>query len=302
MIYHFEKANLCRQLETVIDYIRWSVSVFNSTDVYFGHGTDNAWDEAVALVLQALSLPHDCDPRIMTARLLEDEKHKIIGWIEKRVVEHKPLPYIAGRAWFANLEFYVDDRVLIPRSPIAELIDNQFEPHIDIDKMSRILELCTGSACIAVALAIHFPEVQITATDISQDALVVAKSNIDKHDMSDRIELILTDLFPPIGDKYDLIIANPPYVTQEEMRLLPAEYQCEPALALVAGDKGLDIVHRILKQAKHFLTEEGALICEVGATQDLLMEAYPDLPFIWLSFEKSEDGVFLLYAADLASF
>jgi ribosomal protein L3 glutamine methyltransferase len=299
MFYSFKSGEIGARLETVMDYIRWGVSVFQASDVYYGHGTDNAWDEAVALVLQALFLPMDCDPRVMDAKLLDIEKQRVIEWVEKRVTQRMPLPYITGKALFAGLLFQIDQRVLIPRSPIAELIESQFAPYIDMDQTHSVLELCTGSGCIAIALAVYFPHLFITATDLSSAALDVAKQNVIAHEVHERVELVKTDLFPVDSQQYDLIVANPPYVAKKEWAALPGEYHNEPALALVAGEEGLDIVDRILKEAKRFLSPHGILICEVGATQETVASVYPELPFIWLNFEKSEDGVFLLHAKDL---
>lgn len=288
------------ELQTIRDYIRIATTRFNQAGLYYGHGTDNAWDEAIALVLHTLHLPHDINPAILDARLLQEERKKLSELIDTRVTKKIPVPYLTHEAWFAGLPYYVDDRVLIPRSPIAELIENHFQPWIEHYQVHRILDLCTGSACIAIASAKAFPDASVDAVDISSDALTVAKINVLRHAVEDQVELIQSDIFSAIPQKkYDIIVSNPPYVSTQEMFDLPAEYQHEPALALEAGTQGLDIVTRILKRAQDYLEPHGILIVEVGNSEFALAEQFPDIPFMWLEFQRGGGGVFLLTAEQL---
>ncbi|OGT46179.1 MAG: ribosomal protein L3 N(5)-glutamine methyltransferase [Gammaproteobacteria bacterium RIFCSPHIGHO2_12_FULL_41_20] len=286
------------ELYTLRDFIRFATSRFNEAGLYYGHGTDNAWDEAIALVLHTLHLPHSIDNSMLDARLTQDEKELVLQLIEKRIQQRIPLPYLTHEAWFAGLAFYVDERVLIPRSPIAELIENQFSPWIDPTHIHHILDLCTGSGCIAIACAKHFPNATIDATDISEEALTIAKINTLRHHVEDQVILYQSDLFNSLPTKkYDIIISNPPYVSGEEMDTLPAEYRHEPTLGLAGGKEGLDIVLRILRQARHYLSPQGILIVEVGNSEHALVEHYPQLPFTWLEFQRGGGGVLLLSAA-----
>ncbi|HSW93674.1 MAG TPA: 50S ribosomal protein L3 N(5)-glutamine methyltransferase [Gammaproteobacteria bacterium] len=288
------------ELVTLRDFLRWAISRFNEVGLFYGHGTDNAWDEAVALILHTLHLPPDIHLGMLDSRLTSPEREKIYQTIRRRVDERIPLAYLTHEAWFAGLPFYVDERVLIPRSPLAELIENQFQPWIDADSAHHILDLCTGSGCIAVATAHYFPEARVDATDISHDALTVANMNVLKHHVEDRVTLFQGDLFHPLANKkYDVIISNPPYVDANDMADLPKEYRHEPESALAAGTLGLDIVTRILEQAKQHLNPQGILIVEVGNSEEALSEAFPDLPFTWLDFERGGGGVFLLTAEQL---
>jgi ribosomal protein L3 glutamine methyltransferase len=295
--------NITNELFTIRDYIRYAVSRFYEAQLFFGHGTDNAWDDALALTLHTLSLPHHIDPRILDARLLPKEREKLYQLINQRVEKRIPVPYLTHEALFAGLSFYVDERVLIPRSPIAELIENQFQPWIDVDRLETILDLCTGSGCIAIACAKHFPECIVHASDVSEDALAVAKINVLRHEMENQVHLHHADLFSGLPNiKYDLIVSNPPYVGALEMTTLPAEYQHEPHMALAAGKEGLDIVNRILKDAPRFLTDHGILIVEVGNTEEALIDQMPDVPFTWLEFERGGGGVFLMTAQQLKQY
>ena len=288
------------ELSTIGDLIRWTASRFYEQNLHFGHGTDNAWDEAVALVLQALSLTVNFDAKLLSARLTRQERQKILGWVKQRITQHIPLAYLTHKSWFANLEFYVDERVLIPRSPIAELINNQFTPWVSPQSVHRILDLCTGSGCIAVAAAINFPSAQVTATDISQDALAVAQINCEHYDLTQQIQLIHSNLFKKLPvEAYDIIVSNPPYVSAEEINSLPAEYRHEPELALLAEEKGLAIVLQILKTASKYLSPHGILVVEVGNSQQALVELLPEVPFVWLEFDQGGEGVFLLTAEEL---
>lgn len=288
------------ELKTIRDFIRYATSLFNEAQLYFGHGTDNAWDEATAIILHTLHLPHHINPTVLEANLTRNEKTAILSIIEKRIKKRIPAPYLTNEAWFSNLSFYVDERVLIPRSPIAELILQQFEPWILSSEVHSILDLCTGCGCIAIACAKAFTEASIDASDISSKALAVAKINLLRHDVENQVELFQSDLFENIPPKkYDIIVSNPPYVSEEEMQLLFDEFKHEPALGLAAGKKGLDIVNRILKEAGNYLQPDGILVVEVGNSEKALIAEYPTTPFIWPQFERGGDGVFILMAKDL---
>lgn len=288
------------ELYTIRDFLRWAVSQFNEAGLFYGHGTDNSWDEALALILHSLHLPYDINPAVLDARLTLSEREKLSQLIQRRVQERIPTAYLTHEAWFAGLPFYVDERVLIPRSPIAELIENQFQPWLT-EPVDTILDLCTGSGCIAIACAKAFPESVVDATDISPDALAVAKINLLRHEVDEQVHLIQADLFDGLEEKqYDLIVSNPPYVNAIEMADLPAEFHHEPRLGLAAGEEGLDIVTRILQQAKKYLSPQGILVVEVGNSEYALSEKYPHAPFTWLEFQRGGGGVFLLTAEQLA--
>lgn len=279
--------------------IQYANQLFEESNIFYGHGTDNALDEAYALVIDALNLSHSLSDDALAAIPLENPE-TLIDLIHRRVHEHVPVPYLTHKAWFCGLPFYVDERVLIPRSPIAELIEVGFAPWIDPDSVTDVLDLCTGSGCIAIGCAYAFENAQIDAADLSQDALDVAKMNLVQHALENRVHLFQGDLFSALPEKkYDIIVSNPPYVGQEEMESLPTEFEHEPTLALISGKLGLDIVDRILKQAAHYLKDDGILVVEVGNTWEIMEEHYPDLPFVWLEFERGGDGVFLLNKEDL---
>lgn len=288
------------ELITIRDYIRYAASRFNEAQLYFGHGTDNAWDEACALILHTLHLPHDINPIVIDARLTHQEREALLTLINRRVEERIPVPYLTHEAWFAGLPFYVDERVLIPRSPIAELIEQQFQPWIEPDQVKRILDLCTGSGCIAIACALSFLSSKVDATDIDKNALSVSKINVLRHKVQDRVKLHQSNVFEQIPvKKYDIIVSNPPYVDATDMAELPTEYHHEPSLGLAAGQDGLEIVAKILSSAKKYLSPEGILVVEVGNSEKALVERFPHLPFIWPEFERGGGGVFLLHATDL---
>jgi len=288
------------ELTTIRDFIRFALSQFNASELYYGHGTDNAWDEAIALILQSLHLPHNVDPMVLDAHLIQSEREKLMTLITKRIEKKIPVPYLTHEAWFAGLPFYVDERVLIPRSPIAELIENHFQPWINPEDVFHILDLCTGSACIAIACAKAFPDAEVVGSDISEEALAVAKINVLKHKLEDQVKLYRSDLFDQLPQQqYDIIVSNPPYVSTAEMLSLPAEYNHEPQMALEADDLGLAFAKRILKAASSRLTAHGILIVEVGNSEYALAENFPHIPFTWLEFERGGGGVFMLSKTQL---
>ncbi len=281
------------------DFIQATEQAFLAAKLSFGHGTDNAWDEAVALARAVLTLPADCDRSVLTRILTSTEINRLNELTQQRIESRIPVPYLVQEAWFAGYKFYVDERVIIPRSPMGELITTRCQPWLGKKPIRRILDLCTGSGCIAIACAHAFPEAKIDAIDISTDALAVAEKNIEQHACADRVTLYESDLFKacPI-EPYDIILSNPPYVDAEEMACLSVEYQHEPMLALAAGVDGLDLVRQLLKEAPQHLTSPGYLFVEVGHSQTALREQYPALPFTWLNFQQGGEGVFLLMKED----
>lgn len=289
-----------KPLKTILDFLRFGFSQARANNLYFGHGTDNAWDEICSLVLETLNLPPDADSSLFNARVTTDEKHTLSKILYRRIVERIPVAYLTNKAYLSGLSFYVDDRVLIPRSPIAQLINNHFEPWIEYENVHNILDLCTGSGCLAIACAYAFVDAIIDATDISKDALEVAQINIDEHHLHDQVNLINSDCFKNVPAKlYDIIITNPPYVDEIEKQDLPKEYSYEPDLGLFAKNNGLAIVENILKNAKNYLSDHGILIVEVGNLEELVIQSFKDLPFVWLEFENGGQGVFLLTKTDL---
>ncbi|EAR61735.1 50S ribosomal protein L3 N(5)-glutamine methyltransferase [Neptuniibacter caesariensis] len=291
------------QLHSLRDYIRYAMSQFGKNKVYFGHGTDNAWDEAAQLVLAAVDLSWDVNPAVLDGRLTLDEKTKVLSYIQQRAVERKPLPYITGESWFCQLPFYVDERVLIPRSPIAELIEAEFVPWLREGPVERVLDLCTGSGCIGIACAYAFAEAEVDLADISKDAIDVAHMNIEKHEMAERVHAIESDLFCNLkGKKYDLIVSNPPYVDADDLASMPEEYDHEPELALGSGPDGLDITRRILAEANDYLTDDGLLVVEVGNSEVHMMEQFPELPIVWIEFQRGGNGVFAITANELLQY
>ncbi|MFO8156286.1 MAG: 50S ribosomal protein L3 N(5)-glutamine methyltransferase [Thiohalospira sp.] len=289
-------------LETVRDWIRWGGSRFHEAGLHFGHGTDNALDEAAHLVLHALELPLDLPDPYLAARLTPAEREVVHELLVARVTTRRPASYLTHRAWFAGLEFYVDERVLVPRSPVAELIEDRFEPWVEPDEVERILDLGTGGGCIAIACAYAFPWARVDAADIDPGALEVAQENIHRHGLDEQVRALTADVFRGLeGQTYDLIVTNPPYVDAGEMEALPAEYRHEPAHALAAGDDGLDIVRRILDEAAEHLNPGGLLVVEVGASMPAVREAWPDWPLHWFDFERGGDGVFGITREELES-
>ena len=288
------------ELSTIIDFIRYGASRFAAAGLSFGHSHDNAMDEATHLVLHTLHMPHDLSPNYGQARLVAEEKRQILALIERRITERKPVAYLTGEAWFAGLAFKVDERVLVPRSPIAELIQNGFMPWLESRDVERALDLCTGSGCIGIAMASHNPNWSVDLVDISDAALALANENIQFQHVGDRVRAIKSDLFNAIeGEVYDLIVSNPPYVTEQEFAALPPEYGHEPSLGLTAGHDGLDFALRILAEAPAHLSEEGLLIVEVGESEHALTELLPKLPLTWIEFNVGAMGVFAVERADL---
>jgi ribosomal protein L3 glutamine methyltransferase len=283
-------------LQTVRDLLRFAVSRFQEAALTFGHGTDNAFDEAAYLILHTLHLPLDRLEPFLDARLLPEEVDEILGVLSRRVHERLPAAYITREAWLADHRFYVDERVIVPRSHIAELISERFAAWLpDPDSVLRALDLCTGSGCLAVVLAHAFPDAQIDACDLSPQALVVARRNVQDYGLEGRIELLESDLFAGLGGrKYDLIVSNPPYVTAASMRALPTEYRKEPELALAGGEDGLDVVRGILAQARPHLSGRGILVVEVGDAREQVEAALPDYGFTWLETSAGDGLVFLL--------
>jgi ribosomal protein L3 glutamine methyltransferase len=287
------------ELVTIQDMVRWSVTEFNRAGLFFGHGTDNAWDEAIQLILPSLGIDLQSNVMVLQSRLTKRERQMLVDLILVRIEQRIPVAYLTNRAWFAGLEFYVDERTLVPRSPIAELIEAKFEPWVTTPP-KRILDLCTGSGCIAIACAYAFPDAEVDAVDLSDDALEVADINIQNHGVSQQVFPIQSDLFSGIeNEKYDLIVSNPPYVDAEDMANLPEEYKHEPEMGLACGDDGLDLVRDMLRQASSMLNEGGMLFVEVGNSQVHLEAAYPEIPFQWIEFSIGGHGVFALTKAQL---
>lgn len=292
-----------QELETVRDWVRYAVSRFNAGGIFFGHGLAEAYDEAAYLVLHTLSLPSDRIETFLDSRLTQAERGALLEVIDRRVQQRIPAAYLTHEAWLGGFRFYVDERVIIPRSFIAELLPDGLAPWIpDVGSVQRTLDLCTGSGCLAVLLAHHYPNADVDATDISPDALTVAQRNVADHGLQDRINLIRSDLLSNLTEKtYDLIICNPPYVTAMAMEELPAEYRHEPKLALAGGDDGLDAVRVVLAKAPQFLAPDGLLVVEIGNNRATAEKAFPRLPFTWLPAGGSEDSVLMLRRDELVA-
>lgn len=286
-------------LHTIRDFLRYTSSRFAASPLYFGHGTDNVWDEAVQLVLRSVHLPLENNNVFLDARLVRSERELIVERIDRRIIERVPIAYLLGEGWFMGMPFNIDERVLVPRSPIGELLENGLQPWLGMQPVRRILDLCTGSGCIGIGAASVFDEAEVDLSDISEDALEVADSNIELHGLEGRVRTVRSDVFANIDGQYDVILSNPPYVDAEDLADMPDEFHHEPALGLAAGDDGLDIAHRIIAGAADHLTEDGLLIVEVGNSWGAMDDAYPDLPLTWLEFDNGGDGVFLVTARDL---
>ena len=296
---YFSEASVT--LKTVRDCLRFAISRFNEAKIFFGHGSDNAYDEAAYLILHTLHLPLDRLDPFLDSALTQPEINEVLNVIGKRVEKRLPAAYITNEAWLSGHRFYVDERVIVPRSFFAELLDEQMVPWIDDpESISSVLDLCTGSGCLAVLAALAFPNADVDAADISRDALDVARRNVDDYQLQDRVHLIESNLFAQLGGrKYDLIISNPPYVNAESVAALPPEYLHEPELALGSGMDGLDATRAILHHAAEHLNPDGILAVEIGHNREALEAAYPTLPFTWLEVEAGDDFIFLLHREDL---
>jgi len=291
---------LTAELATIIDFIRYGASRFAAAGLTFGHSYDNPLDEATHAVLQTLHLPHDLSPNYARANLVAMEKEQVLALIERRVRERRPIAYLTGEAWFAGLKFKCDERALVPRSPIAESIQSGFSPWLDGVDVRRALDLCTGGGCIGIAMAAHNPDWNVDLADISDAALALARENILFQNVETRVRALKSDLFKGLkGEVYDLIVSNPPYVTEQEFAALPPEYSHEPALALRAGDDGLDFALRILDAAPAHLSKGGWLIVEVGESERALVRLLPKLPLNWIEFEVGQMGVFAIPREDI---
>jgi ribosomal protein L3 glutamine methyltransferase len=291
----------CESLQTVVDFVRWGASRFAAAGLHFGHGVDNAVDESLHLVTHVLHLDLPMPPEFFSARLTARERLDVSALIERRLAERRPAAYLTGEAWFAGLSFSVDERVLVPRSPIAELIETGFAPWIETSRIHRVLDLCTGSGCIGIACAHYLPQTSVDLTDVSEEALEIARRNIANHGLEERVHAFRADVYDGLEEGcYDIIVSNPPYVSHGEYAGLPQEYHHEPAVGLVADDKGLAVVRRILADASSRLQPGGILIVEVGNSRPQMIEEFPDLPLTWLDFSRGGSGVFLLTREDLA--
>jgi ribosomal protein L3 glutamine methyltransferase len=288
---------------TIRDLLRYAVSRFSEAQLAFGHGSSNAYDEAAYLLLHTLHLPLDTLEPFLDARLLDTEIEAVLNVIERRTTERVPAAYLTREAWMHGRRFYVDERVIVPRSLIGELLEDGLQPYVaDPDEVGAVLELCTGSACLAILAAHAFPNADVDAVDLSPQALEVADINVSDYALDDRIALFEGDLFAPLPERrYDVIITNPPYVNADSMRTLPAEYQHEPALALAGGDDGMDVVRRIIAEARNWLTDDGLLVVEIGNERPNVEAAFGGLDLVWLSTSAGDDSVFLIQAADLPS-
>lgn len=288
-------------LATLRDWLRFMVSQFEASDIFYGHGTDNAYDEAVWLLLSSLHLPHDTLNNFLDATLTIEERALMAARIEKRINLHTPTAYLVNEAWLQGFKFYVDTRVIVPRSFIAELLNNHLHPWVEYPEMvESAADICTGSGCLGVLLANSFPNAAIDVIDISKEAIEVANINIENYGLSEQVSAIQSDMFSALtGKTYDVIISNPPYVDAPSMATLPSEYQNEPQLALGSGEDGLDHTHTLLREAAHYLNDDGILIVEIGHNRDALIQAYPHLDFHWLRVSSGDQFVFLLTKSQL---
>ncbi len=294
---HARQAEDC--LSRVRDYVRWGASRFQEAGLCFGHGYADALDEAVALVLHALHLEPRPPPELWAARLTPTERRAVLDLLSRRILERVPTAYLVGHAWFAGLRLRTDRRALVPRSPIGEWIERGFTPWLAADEVDAVLDIGTGGGCIAIACAVAFPGARVDAVDIDPDALLLAGENVRDHGLEGRVRLVESDLFARAGDDYDLVVANPPYVSRTEFESLPAEYRHEPSVGLRAGEDGIDLIVRILEEAGPRLKSKGILVVEAGSCRSALEARYPELPFIWLEIERGGENVFLLHREDL---
>lgn len=289
--------------QTIGDALHYCCDALENSDVYFGHGTDNAWDEAVQLVLFAAGLPLDCDDSVLLQPLPDTTQERLQALLQRRISEHLPLPYLTKRAWFAGLQFRCDRRAIIPRSPMAELILNDFQPWYSGESPRRILDLCCGGGCIGLAAAYYFPDAHVDLLDIDRAALELARENAILLGLQERVTILQSDVFAALQDvRYDLILSNPPYVDALDLASMPAEYHHEPERSLGSGADGLDLTRQILQCAGAFLKDDGLLIVEVGNSWPALEEAYPQVPFTWVEFEHGGEGVFALSARELQEY
>ena len=292
-----------QELLTLRDLIRYGVSRLNAAQVALGHGSDNAWDETVYLVLHALHLPLDTLEPFLDARVLSEERNRVLELIDRRVTERVPAAYLTNEAWLRGHRFYVDARVIVPRSPIAELLDEGLSPWVqDAQAVDSVLDMCTGSGCLAILSALAFPYAQVDAVDVSPDALEVARRNVDDYGLGDRLALHQSDLFDSLPERqYDVIVCNPPYVNSGSMDVLPQEYRHEPHLARAGGADGMDLVRRILQAAPRYLSENGVLVLEIGHERDFFEAAFPELSPVWLDTEEASDQLLLLTREQLTT-
>jgi ribosomal protein L3 glutamine methyltransferase len=291
--------------QTVGECIQYGAQQFEKAELFFGHGTDNAEDEAFWLTFYALGLPFDADADVLQQELTKIEWGNVNALFVRRVTERVPAAYITGEAWFCNLPFTINEHALVPRSPIAELILQQYQPWLSssVDQPLRILDMCTGCGCIGIATALQMPDTRVDLSDISTDALLVAQDNIQRHKVQERVTAIQSDVFSDLSNRtYDLIVTNPPYVDKADIDNMPAEYQAEPAIALSSGDDGLDITRRLLKEAANYLSDNGVMIVEVGNSWENVEEAFPNVPFMWLGFESGGHGVFVITRQELIDY
>jgi ribosomal protein L3 glutamine methyltransferase len=290
-----------KNLQTVRDLLRFAVSRFNEAKLFFGHGTSNAYDEAAYLILHTLHLPIDTLDPFLDARLLPQELSAVLAQLEARITRRVPAAYLTHEAWLGEHKFYIDERVIVPRSFIAELLREHLQPWVEHpDEIHTALDMCTGSGCLAILTALAFPYAHIDAVDISDDALAVARRNVANYGMDEQVRLVQSDLFASLkGARYDIIISNPPYVNSASMKNLPDEYRQEPQLALASGDDGLDHIRVILRESRNYLNNNGFLIVESGHNRDVIESTFPDLPFTWLDVSAGDEYVFLLRAEEL---
>lgn len=294
------KQTAVRDLSSIKDFIRWTFSRFQNANLFYGHGTDNPWDEAVHLVMGALKLPLDFDRDMLDCALTYNEKKHILKLVQIRINQREPLPYLLGEAWFMGLPFKVTKDTLIPRSPIISLLEIEFAPWLKNYPL-YILDMCTGSGCLGIAAALVFEDAEVDISDISEAALLVANENIVRHQVEDRVQAIHSDMFTGLaGKQYDLIICNPPYVDADDFNNAPAEFHNEPELALTSGEDGLNFTHKFLAEVAHYLQDDGILVYEVGNTEIALQAAYPNIPFMWVELEQGGNGVFILTKEQLS--
>ncbi|MFT2111641.1 50S ribosomal protein L3 N(5)-glutamine methyltransferase [Marinomonas sp. 2405UD68-3] len=291
-----------RDLKSIQDFIRWTYSRFLKAELFYGHGTDNAWDEAVHLVLRSLKLPMDFDRSMLDCALTTDEKKRILKLVQLRISKREPLPYLLSEAWFMGLPFKVTRDTLIPRSPIMSLLETEFQPWLS-EYPLNILDMCTGSGCLGIVASLVFEDAKVDITDISSAALKVAQDNVQLHEVGESVEVIESDMFTNLfGKKYDLIICNPPYVDADDYNSAPKEFHNEPRLALTSGIDGLDFTRQFLSQAADYLTNNGIIVYEVGNTEVTLQENYPNVPFMWVDLPAGGNGVFVLTKEQLSQF